>query len=60
MTRIAIVEKERCINGGGCSFICGHACPVNRTGSECITEGEDKKAVIDESLCVGCGICVKK
>jgi ATP-binding cassette subfamily E protein 1 len=29
-------------------------------GEECITEGSDKKAQIDEKLCTGCGICPKK
>jgi len=29
-------------------------------GEECITEGSDHKAAIDEKLCTGCGICPKK
>jgi len=29
-------------------------------GEECITEGSDHKAMIDEKLCTGCGICPKK
>ena len=33
-------------------------CPVNRGGSDCMYfEGE--KLLIDEVLCIGCGICVK-
>jgi len=32
---------------------------MNRAGKECITFA-DNKAVIDESLCSGCGICPKK
>jgi len=32
-----------------------------RAGEECITVDElSKKPVIDENLCIGCGICVKK
>lgn len=58
--RIAIVDRELCkpkITG----FACMKACPVNRTGKECITiSQEDGKVIIDEGLCIGCGICVKK
>ena len=31
-------------------------CPVNRGGKDCIYF-EDSKLLIDESLCIGCGIC---
>ncbi|MBW3015328.1 ribosome biogenesis/translation initiation ATPase RLI [Candidatus Woesearchaeota archaeon] len=60
MSRIAIVEKKKCQNKVNCSFICAGVCPVNRTGKECIVEGEDGKPVIAEELCIGCGICVRK
>ncbi|RME55598.1 ribosome biogenesis/translation initiation ATPase RLI [Candidatus Woesearchaeota archaeon] len=61
MARIAIVEREKCINGKACDFICGKYCPMNRTDAECIIINEnDNKAVIDEKLCTGCGICIKK
>ena len=32
-------------------------CPVNRSGKDCIYF-EGSKLLIDESLCIGCGICV--
>jgi ATP-binding cassette subfamily E protein 1 len=32
---------------------------VNINGEQCIVLGEEKLAVISESLCIGCGICVK-
>ncbi len=58
--RIAIVDRELCkpkITG----YACQKACPVNRSGKECITVSpEDAKILIDEELCIGCGICVKK
>ena len=38
-------------------LLCMKLCPVNRTGGECIKEGEDKKPRIDEAMCTGCGIC---
>lgn len=60
MTRIAVVDKERCINARGCNFICQNACPVNRTGKECIMPDEENKPVISEKLCIGCNICVHK
>ncbi len=60
MQRIAVIDRERCINGEGCSFICGGVCPVNRSGKECIVLNEENKPVISEELCIGCGICPKK
>ncbi len=59
--RIAIIEHARCKNGTTCTFVCGHYCPVNRTGADCITVNElTKKPIIDETLCAGCGICPKR
>lgn len=55
--RIAVVIKERC-NPLKCDHLCSRICPVNRAGKECITIND--KALIDESLCTGCGLCVKK
>jgi len=61
MTRIAIVRKEKCKGGVDCPYICMGACPVNRSGKECILVDEKtKKVIIDEQLCIGCGICIKK
>ncbi len=60
MTRIAVVEKEKC-NPIKCGdWLCIRLCPVNRTGEECISKTADKKAQIDEKLCTGCGICPKR
>ncbi len=58
MTRIAIVNKKDCSPVGCGGFLCAKLCPVNRKGEECIKEDPDsKKAWIDETLCIGCGIC---
>ena len=59
--RIAVIEREKCVNGSGCTFICSKVCPVNRAGKECITlNPDDGKPIIDETLCIGCGICVNR
>ncbi len=59
MTRIAVINKDRC-NPIGCGdFLCIRVCPINRTGKECIIK-LDGKPTIDEELCTGCGICQTK
>jgi ATP-binding cassette subfamily E protein 1 len=59
MTRIAIIEKQKC-KPEKCDWLCMKMCPINRTGKECISQGEDKKARISEPMCTGCGICPKR
>ncbi len=64
MHRIAVVEKDLC-KPKNCSLECIAFCPLNRDGGKCITlsnEADRSKAiaVIDEDICNGCGICVKK
>jgi len=59
MPRIAIVRKDRC-NPQGCGgYLCARVCPVNMEGHDCIVPAPtgDKKPIIDEKLCTGCGIC---
>ncbi|MBW2988266.1 ribosome biogenesis/translation initiation ATPase RLI [Candidatus Woesearchaeota archaeon] len=60
MARIAIVDKKKCSPENCGHFLCIRVCPVNRRGDECIVEWEDHKPSIDEKICIGCGICVKK
>ncbi len=55
--RIAILDKELCCPAK-CGLVCIKACPRNRAGDKCITL--EQKAVIDEAICIGCGICTKK
>ncbi len=56
--RIAIVRKDRC-NPIACgNFLCARLCPVNMQQKDCISEDPvTHKAVINEKLCTGCGIC---
>lgn len=57
MVRIAIVNEELC-KPDKCAAECKRYCPVNRIGKKCIEI--PKKAVVDETLCIGCGQCEKK
>jgi len=57
--RIAVVHKNDCFSKK-CHLECIKFCPVNLEGSDCIVLGDDGKATINESLCNGCGICIKK
>jgi ATP-binding cassette, sub-family E, member 1 len=60
MTRIAIIERDKCNQERCGGLLCAKVCPINKAGQDCVYEGDDKKARIDEVLCIGCNICVKK
>lgn len=58
--RIAIVSVDRC-KPKKCKQECRKSCPVVKTGKLCIeVTPASKIAFISETLCIGCGICVKK
>jgi ATP-binding cassette, sub-family E, member 1 len=58
--RIAIISSDKC-RPKKCRQECKRNCPVNRIGKICIeVDPSSKVAFISESLCIGCGICVKK
>ena len=58
--RIAVIDREAC-KPEIANYLCRKVCPVNRSEEDCVTvSGTDKKPVIDESLCIGCGICSNK
>jgi ATP-binding cassette subfamily E protein 1 len=58
MTRVAVLDADRC-KTKRCNTMCYRFCPIVRSKIEAI-RFEKGKAVIVESLCTGCGICVKK
>ncbi|MCX6814820.1 MAG: ribosome biogenesis/translation initiation ATPase RLI [Candidatus Aenigmarchaeota archaeon] len=59
--RLAVIDRELCSPQACGFYLCRKSCPINRSGQDCITVSElDKKPLISEELCIGCGICVKK
>lgn len=60
LTRVAIVNADRC-RPKKCHLECKKACPVNKTGKNCIeVENTSKISFISETLCIGCGLCIKR
>jgi ATP-binding cassette subfamily E protein 1 len=58
MTRVAVLDIDKC-KPKRCSRLCYRFCPIVRSRIEAI-RFENDKPVIVESLCTGCGICIKK
>ncbi len=58
MARVAVLDKDRC-KPKRCNRLCHRFCPIVRSRIEAI-RFEGDKPVIVESLCTGCGICIKK
>ncbi len=58
---IAILDRERC-HPKKCNHECRYYCPPVRNGAKTIEfPGQsDDFPVITESLCIGCGICVRR
>jgi ATP-binding cassette subfamily E protein 1 len=60
MKKIAVIDRDRCKAPDKCDYICMKVCPIQKNNLEIFKILQDKKPSIDESLCIGCGICVKK
>ncbi len=60
MLRVATLDKEHC-KPDDCGIPCYRFCPevLNRRYAIKFIAGQ-KKPIIDEELCTGCGICIKK
>jgi len=58
--RIAIIKPEKC-KPKKCNLECARYCPVNRGDKICvIAKKTAAHAEIEETMCIGCGICIKK
>lgn len=58
--RVAVVDRELC-KPSKCQLLCQRVCPKVRGGEDCIVYDKDtKELLIDEDICIGCGICPKK
>ncbi len=58
--RIAVIDRDKC-RPKACGYVCIKVCPGVRMGEKTIVEDEETGfPVINEELCTGCGICVKK
>ncbi len=55
-SRLAIIDHEKC-RPKKCNQECRRKCPPNIQGSLCIEI--ENTAIINEDLCIGCGMCVK-
>ncbi len=61
MKRLAVIDREHCVGPSNkCNRVCVPVCPVVRMGADAIFIGEDGYARINEDLCIGCLLCVKK
>ncbi|MCL4399262.1 ATP-binding cassette domain-containing protein [Candidatus Parvarchaeota archaeon] len=59
--RIAVIKESECQAPENCDYICAEVCPRVREGAkETVYARENGKAAITESLCISCGICVKR
>jgi len=58
MVRVAVLDEDRC-DPKRCGRVCHRFCPPVRSNIEAI-RFENERPIIAESLCVGCGICVRK
>ncbi|MEM3018034.1 MAG: ribosome biogenesis/translation initiation ATPase RLI [Candidatus Bathyarchaeia archaeon] len=59
MIRVAVLDLDRC-QPEKCGIPCVNFCPPVKNGIEAIKISENSFPTINESLCIGCGICVSK
>ena len=60
MLRIAIIDREKCKAPDKCDYLCIRVCPIQKNNIKVFEIGEDKKPIIIEEACIGCGLCIKK
>ncbi|UCH36965.1 MAG: ribosome biogenesis/translation initiation ATPase RLI [Candidatus Bathyarchaeota archaeon] len=60
MVRIAVLDSDRC-RPDDCGIVCIKFCPMVRSDIDAIKiEENERTPTIYESLCSGCGICIRK
>jgi len=57
--RIAVIDRQK-FDSPQLAYECTRACPEVRMGRDAISLDAEGLPVIDESLCTGCGLCVKR
>jgi len=57
--KVAIIDREIC-RFDKCSHECQRFCPPQISGEKVVEFGDDGYPTINETLCIGCGICEKK
>ncbi|MCS7129032.1 MAG: ribosome biogenesis/translation initiation ATPase RLI [Candidatus Caldarchaeum sp.] len=58
--RVAVLDRELCDSRKCGNWPCITYCPPVRNKIEAIKMGEDGFPIISETLCISCGICVRK
>ncbi|MEM0440995.1 MAG: ribosome biogenesis/translation initiation ATPase RLI [Candidatus Caldarchaeum sp.] len=58
--RVAVLDRDLCDSRKCGNWPCITYCPPVRNNIEAIKMGEDGFPIISETLCISCGICVKK
>ncbi len=59
--KIVTIKEKECQAPEACDYICAQVCPRVREGAlGTVYKRENKKAAIDENLCIACGICVNR
>ncbi|MEM4416778.1 MAG: ribosome biogenesis/translation initiation ATPase RLI [Nitrososphaerota archaeon] len=58
--RVAVLDRDSCDSKKCGNWPCITYCPPVRNKIEAIKMGDDGYPIINETLCISCGICVKK
>ncbi|MBS7617903.1 ribosome biogenesis/translation initiation ATPase RLI [Candidatus Bathyarchaeota archaeon] len=59
MVRVAVLDKDRC-KPKDCGLVCIRFCPPVRNELDAIEMNGNGYPIVNEKLCVGCGLCVRK
>jgi len=59
MVRVAVLDRDKC-KPKDCGLVCMRFCPPVRNELDAIKISESGYPIVNEKLCVGCGLCVRK